>query len=322
VTTTSMSRELAQRPIVLDGGLATELENQGADLSGALWSARLLTDDPAAIVAAHQAFFAAGAQVATTASYQASYEGFARAGLDASQTDALLRRSVALARDAAESASQSDARPRWVAASVGPYGAMLADGSEYRGNYGLSVADLREFHRRRLEVLAAAQPDVIAIETIPELAEVEALVEEVERLRFPAWVSLTVARGRVRGGADLDEAFALAGSSEHVIAVGVNCSAPTEVVSAMGRAHRASRRVGVAYPNSGEVWDASARGWTGERGLDTSAVTGWLDAGTRLVGGCCRVRPSDIQVIADTVTTWAGPALPPFGSNEPTLPKE
>ncbi len=319
---TSMSHELAQRPIVLDGGLATQLENQGADLSSALWSAQLLTDDPGAIGAAHDAFFAAGAEVATTASYQASYEGFARAGIDAQQTDALLRRSVALARLAAQSATQADGRPRWVAASIGPYGAMLADGSEYRGNYGLSVAQLREFHRRRLEVLVAEQPDVIAIETIPELAEVEALVEEVERLRFPSWVSLTVADGRVRGGADLDEAFALAASSDHVIAVGVNCSAPADVVPALGRVPRASRRVGVAYPNSGEVWDATARVWTGERGLNTGAVSGWLDAGARLVGGCCRVRPADISVIADTVAAWPGPAHPTFGSNESTLAQE
>jgi homocysteine S-methyltransferase len=304
VVPVSLTQALSVRPIVLDGGLATQLEAQGADLSGALWSAQLLAVDPSAISDAHEAFFAAGAEVATTASYQVSYEGFARAGMDASYTDALLRRSVQLARDAEQSATQRDGRPRWVAASVGPYGAMLADGSEYRGNYGLNVAELREFHRRRLEVLVSEQPDVLAIETIPELAEVEALVDEVERLRFPAWISLTVERGRVRGGADLDEAFACAGSSQYVMAVGVNCSDPDDVVTALARARVVSRRVGVAYPNSGERWDASARTWTGDAGLNPMAVTGWLEAGARLVGGCCRVRPGDIRVIAEAVAQW------------------
>jgi homocysteine S-methyltransferase len=300
VPAASLSRTLAERPVLLDGGLATQLEAQGADLSGDLWSARLLRDDPAAIVAAHRAFFGAGARVATTASYQASYDGFARVGLDADQTDALLRRSVALAREAAE--SSDDDLPRWVAASVGPYGAMLADGSEYRGNYGCSVAELRAFHRRRMEVLVAAEPDVLAIETIPELAEVEAVVAELDRLEFPAWVSVSVLHGRTCGGASLADAFTLAAASPWVIAVGLNCSPPAEVVGAASSAAAVSGRPAVAYPNSGETWDAVARTWRGKPGLDPAWVDDWLAAGAGLVGGCCRVRPTDIAAIADRLT--------------------
>jgi len=305
VISSPLSRTLASGPVVLDGGLATQLEAQGADLSGALWSASLLTSEPDAILAAHTAFFAAGAQVATTASYQATYDGFARAGLDADQTDALLRRSVALAGEAARSHSDRTGRGAWVAASVGPYGAMLADGSEYRGHYGLSVRQLRAFHRRRLEVLVSAEPDVLALETIPELAEVEALVAEVDRLEFPAWLSVTVSGDRLRSGPPVDEAFAVAATSPHVVAVGLNCSAPADVCSVVTRAAVVTGRPGVAYPNSGEEWDARSREWTGDPGIDASAVSGWLDAGARLVGGCCRVRPADIAVVADVVRSWA-----------------
>ena len=163
-------------PIVLDGGLATELERQGADLSSALWSARLLVDDPAAILAAHREFFAAGAQVAISASYQASLTGFAQLGVDGT---AMLRRSVALARAATDGVTN-----RWVAASIGPYGAVLADGSEYRGDYRVSVDDLRRFHRPRIVELAAAGADVLAVETIPCLTEVEAVLAEAGRRRY------------------------------------------------------------------------------------------------------------------------------------------
>lgn len=297
----SLSRTLAERPVLLDGGLATQLEAQGEDLSGELWSARLLRDDPAAIVTAHRAFLDAGAEVATTASYQASYDGFARVGLDAEQTDALLRRSVALAREATESVD--DDTSRWVAASIGPYGAMLADGSEYRGHYGRTVDQLAAFHRRRLEVLVCAQPDVLAIETIPELAEIEAVVTELDQVQFPAWISVTVADGHLCGDAALDEAFAMASDSPWVIAVGLNCSPPQEVVGAVRTAAAISGRPAVAYPNSGETWDAAGRTWRGTPGLDPRWVDDWLDAGAGLVGGCCRVRPADIAAIADRLTT-------------------
>jgi homocysteine S-methyltransferase len=276
--------------VVLDGGLASELEARGNDLSDELWSARLLADDPAEILAVHRAYFAAGAQVVTTASYQASIAAFARRGLDPAR---MLRRSVSLARQARDENGGG-----WVAASVGPYGATLADGSEYRGDYGLSVAQLRRFHRPRIEILASAGPDVLAVETIPCLAEVEAVLAELDALAFPAWLSLTCAGSRTRAGEPAAEAFGMAAECTGVVAVGVNCLAPAEVAELVAAATRTSGKPAVAYPNRGERWDATRRMWTGEGSFASAQASAWIAAGARLVGGCCRVRPADIRQIA------------------------
>jgi homocysteine S-methyltransferase len=193
--------------LISDGGLATELEARGHDLSDKLWAARLLVDAPQEVVAAHVAFFRAGAAVATTASYQASFEGFASRGFTPADTARLLRGSVELARSAR---AEVGADGRWVAASIGPYGATLADGSEYRGRYGLSVAELTAWHRPRLEVLADAGADVLALETVPDVDEAEALVNLIRGLGVPAWLSYTVAGAHTRAGQPLAEAFAVA----------------------------------------------------------------------------------------------------------------
>lgn len=284
--------------VLLDGGLATQLEQQGADISGDLWSARLLRDDPTAIVTAHRAYFDAGARVATTASYQASFTGFAAHGIDSNEATALMQRSVHLAREAADSVPE---RPVWVAASVGPYGATLADGSEYRGDYGLTVSQLRDFHRPRLAVLVEAAPDILALETIPCAAEVEALLLEVAGLGVPCWLSLTVAGSQTRAGEPLAEVFSMAGEVPNVIAVGVNCSAPDDVGPALEVARQSTGRPGVAYPNSGEGWNAQNRRWTGSPGFDSASVREWLGNGAALIGGCCRVGPDQIRQIAQTL---------------------
>ncbi|MBO0846720.1 MAG: homocysteine S-methyltransferase [Nocardioides sp.] len=280
-------------PVVLDGGLATLLEARGHELSSDLWSARLLRDDPEAIVAAHREFFGAGAQIATSASYQASFDGFARLGLDREQAADLMRLSVALAARARDESAPEG----WVAASIGPYGAYLADGSEYRGDYDLDVAGLRAFHRPRLEVLAQAGADVIAVETIPCLTEVEALCAELDGSGLRAWLSLSADRGQTRAGEPLAQAWAMAADVREIAAVGVNCCAPGDVLEALGGADGPL----VAYPNSGQGWDAVRRAWTGESAFDAGAVASWLDAGVRLVGGCCRVGPDDIAAVAGVV---------------------
>ncbi|GAA1429875.1 homocysteine S-methyltransferase [Microlunatus lacustris] len=296
MTTTSLAEALADGVLVLDGGLATQLEAQGHDLSSALWSARLLAEDPDAVVAAHAAFFAAGAEVATTASYQASFEGLAAAGLDQASAAALIRRSVTLAERARDAAS-GDGRRRFVAASVGPYGAALADGSEYRGDYGLDVGALRRWHRPRLELLAGTTADVLACETVPCLAEAEALVAELAVLGRPAWLSLSCDGVRTRAGEPVEEAFALARGVDAVVAVGVNCTDPDDVAPLVALAARASGKPVVVYPNSGEGWDAERRRWSGDGSFAPDAVRGWLGDGARLVGGCCRVTPDDIAAV-------------------------
>lgn len=287
-----------QVPLVLDGGLATELEARGHELSDDLWSARLLTDAPDEVVAAHAAFFRAGADVATTASYQASLPGFAAHGIDAEAGAALLRRSVDLARHARDEA-KGDTR-RWVAASVGPYGAYLADGSEYRGRYGLSRRELVAFHQPRMELLAEAGPDLLALETVPDVDEADALLDALATVDLPAWLSFTVEGGRTRAGQPLEEAFSVAAGHDRVIAVGINCCDPRDVAGAVEIAAEVSGKLVVAYPNSGERWDAVRRRWTGGKAFTVDDVRQWVASGAALVGGCCRVGPADIADIADT----------------------
>jgi homocysteine S-methyltransferase len=286
--------------VISDGGLATELEARGHDLSDDLWSARLLADAPEEIAAVHRAFFLAGAVIATTASYQASFGGFAERGIGRDQAERLMRRSVELPQ-AARDELAADGTQRWVAASVGSYGAALADGSEYRGRYGLSVADLVAWHRPRLEVLAGAGPDLLALETIPDTDEAEALVAAISGLGIPAWLSYTIDGDRTRAGQPLADAFALARAVPEIVAVGVNCCDPADVPAAITTASQAAGKPVIVYPNSGETWDGQERTWTGRPGLATAQAAQWVARGARVVGGCCRVSPADITDIARAV---------------------
>lgn len=307
---TSFRAALETDNLVLDGGLATELEAQGADLSDALWSARILADDPDRIISAHLAYYRAGARVATTASYQATFEGFARRGIGREAAAALMRRSVELAADAragvyGERRDEPASGVRddlFVAGSIGPYGAMLADGSEYRGRYGLSVAQLRDFHRDRLAVLAGTPADVLAVETIPELDEAVAVVELLGEIEAAAWVSFSCADGRRLGsGAPIEEAVAAIDGASGVVAIGVNCTAPAHIEELVTRIRTATALPIIAYPNSGEGWNAARKAWTGAPGgrVDAAAARRWLAAGARAIGGCCRVTPEQVRGLAE-----------------------
>jgi homocysteine S-methyltransferase len=283
--------------LIADGGLATELEARGHDLSDGLWSARLLVEAPQEVTAVHTAFFRAGAMIATTASYQASFDGFAESGINRDDTVRLLRRSVELAKTARDEVGVAGRR---VAASVGPYGAALADGSEYRGRYGLSVAQLEDWHRPRLEVLADAGADVLALETIPDVDEAEALVNLVRSLGVPAWLSYTIDGTRTRAGQPLADAFAVAVGVPEIVAVGVNCCAPDDVLPAIGQARETGKPV-IVYPNSGERWDSARRAWVGPSRFSARLAVQWAAAGARVIGGCCRVRPADIAELASAL---------------------
>ena len=292
--------------VLLDGGFATELERRGHDLSDDLWSARLLLDDPDEVRATHLAFYRAGARVATTASYQASFSGFAARGLDREDSAALMRRSVTLAREAAEQAEAEDGVPRQVAVSVGPYGAVLADGSEYSGAYGVSDRALRDFHAERLDVLAAAGADLLAVETVPSEQEVTVLLDVLSSLRsaVPAWLSLTCKDATsTRAGEQVARVFGLARGQDSLVAVGVNCTAPPYVEELVGAAVAAAGKPAVAYPNSGESWDGAARAWAGDGAVvDVALAQRWVAAGARYVGGCCRVGSADIARLAAGLT--------------------
>jgi homocysteine S-methyltransferase len=292
---------------VLDGGLATELEARGHDLSDRLWSARLLLTEPDAIEEVHLAYFRAGAQVATTASYQASVEGFAGAGMDRDTALLAIRRSVELAARARErfraeeEAAGRDPGELLVAGSVGPYGAMLADGSEYRGDYDPGDAALEAFHRPRIEALVAAGADLLAVETIPTLREARVLVGLLDEVEAPGWISYSCRDGETTSaGEPFREAVAVTAAARDVVAVGVNCTAPHHVRSLLKIARASTALPLVAYPNRGDTWDPDSRSWRGDRAgsWDPAVVASWTVLGAAWLGGCCGTRPPDIERLA------------------------
>jgi homocysteine S-methyltransferase len=290
---------------ILDGGLATELEAQGHDLSDRLWSARLLLADPDAIEAAHLAYFRAGARVATTASYQASIEGFAAAGLDRAEALRLIALSVELAsRARARYRGESgDDGPLLVAGSVGPYGAILADGSEYRGDYDPGAGALADFHRPRIEALVEAGADLLAFETIPTVREAEVLVGLLDEVAIPAWLSYSCRDGGSTSAGEPIEAAVALGSHPRVVAVGVNCTAPRHLPALLAAARTVTDLPLIAYPNGGERWDPASRRWLADDGgaYDPSVVASWVGLGATWLGGCCGTGPAEIAALAERV---------------------
>lgn len=290
-------------PIILDGGLATQLEAMGYDIGGALWSAALLASDPRAIIDAHRAYLDAGADCIISASYQASRHGFMSHGFSADEADRLMVSSIELALLAREeflAANPGRAAPL-VAASVGPYGATLQDGSEYSGDYGLTLRELGEFHAERLLLLDAAGADVLAVETIPHLGEARVLCSLLEQVNTPAWLSFSCRDDRhISDGSALREAAQLFAAHPRVLAVGINCTPPQFITPLIGELRAAAPdKAVVVYPNSGETYHADVNDWSGNAcDFDTSFdVRTWYAAGAKLIGGCCRTGPADIAAI-------------------------
>ena len=298
----------AGRVVVLDGGLASELVARGHDLSDHLWSARILLTDPDAIENVHLDYFRAGARVATTASYQATIPGFEAAGLDRAAALEAIRRSVKMARGArARFAEESgvEAADILVAGSVGPYGAMLADGSEYRGDYDPGKTVLRDVHAPRMEALLEAGVDLLALETIPTLTEAEVLVDLVEAFGARAWLSYQCRdASSTAAGEPVAEAFAVAAGAPWIVAVGVNCLPPRHVPTLVRAARRASDRPSIAYPNGGDTWDPASRRWASGDvdAFDPEAVASWAGLGATWLGGCCGTGPAEIAALARSLS--------------------
>jgi homocysteine S-methyltransferase len=272
----------------LDGGLSTALELNGNKLSTSLWTGELIRTAPNEITKAHLDFINAGAQIIITSSYQLSYIGCENRGWSTSQTDEALYKSTQLAIDAV---SQSKKAVK-VAASVGPYGAALADGSEYRGNYGVGKSALRDFHARRIEVLIASNPDYLALETMPDTQEVEVLLDLLSDCPIPYWISYSCKEGnQTNAGQSFASAVDLAQSA---MAVGVNCTAPELITGLLSSASSAVPYV--VYPNSGRSWDAVGKVWIGttQVGFADSLVKEWIDQGAEIIGGCCGIGPKEI----------------------------
>lgn len=291
--------------MILDGAMATELENRGCVINDALWSARMLEEAPEKIEQVHYDYFMAGADCAMTASYQATIPGFMKKGFSRDRAEELIRRSVKLAVQArerfwADEANREGRAYPLIVAAAGPYGAYLADGSEYRGGYEIGEEELIEFHRRRAELLTEAGADVLAFETIPCLYEAKAVAKLMQSFPdTPYWVSFSCKDGEhTCDGTPIEECAAfLDGCGENMAAVGVNCTPPQYVASLIRRAKGASGKPAAVYPNSGETYDASDKTWHGEgEGCGFGeASRSWFEAGAVLIGGCCRTTPRDIE---------------------------
>ncbi|MFK3705244.1 homocysteine S-methyltransferase [Klebsiella sp. NPDC088457] len=293
---------LASQPFVLlDGAMATELEARGCHLADSLWSAKVLLENPQLIRDVHLDYFRAGAQVAITASYQATPAGFAARGLDQARSKALISTSVELARKAREAylAENPRAGTLLVAGSVGPYGAYLADGSEYRGDYQRTAQAFQAFHRPRIEALLDAGADLLACETLPSLAEIRALAALLaDYPRARAWFSFTLRdAGHLSDGTPLREVVAALADSSQVVALGINCIPLESATAALAHLQSLTALPLVVYPNSGEHYDAQSKTW--HRHGENCArlhdyLPQWLAAGAKLIGGCCRTTPQDI----------------------------
>lgn len=288
---------------VLDGGMASELEYLGANIDGPLWSAHVLEDSPEKLIAVHRAYIEAGADIIETASYQVSRMGYAEVGLDPVRADEALLRAVSLARQAA--AHFPDRRIA-IAASLGPYGAALHNGAEYHGNYTCTFDDLVDFHRRRIDVLASAPPsetpDLLAFETLPSLAEAEAIGQALApHPELAVWLSFTCRdEQHVAHGELLRRCAAAVSGFPQTVAIGVNCTHPSLITPLIAELRSASDKPIIVYPNSGEGWDAEHRCWTGNSDPHSysEAASKWFSAGAQIVGGCCRTRPAHIQQLA------------------------
>lgn len=290
---------------VLDGGMATELERRGCDLSGALWSAHVLDTSPETIAAVHLDYLRAGADCIATASYQVSAQGYREVGRDAAEAERALRQAVELAERARAEYAREDARRIWIAASLGPYGAALHNGAEYHGRYEIGFEALVRFHAERLTVLAQTEVDLVAFETIPSREEVRAIERALEQTpAVRAWISLTCGdEVHVAHGETLRACAEEADASPQVLAVGINCTPPRWIAALIGEAQKGTGKPVVVYPNSGETWDAAGRRWQGTADVAHYAQMAreWFGEGAQAVGGCCRTGPEHIRAVAEVV---------------------
>lgn len=294
--------------IVIDGAMATELEKKGCDINHALWSAKILAENPDAIKEVHLSYYSAGADVAITASYQATIEGFVKEGFSKNQARELLQKSVIIAKEAREeylkTLQEDSARPYpLVAASVGPYGAYLADGSEYRGDYDLGEESLIEFHRERMQLLIQQEPDLLAVETIPNLEEARGVARLMEELDAPyGWISFSCKNGtQISSGELLCKCAEELEAYDKVAAIGINCTAPEYISSLIGEIRKVSQKPIIVYPNSGEEYHADTKTWSVGKFQDKycDCAKRWRFEGASLIGGCCKTTPVHIREVAE-----------------------
>lgn len=298
---TKITAELT-KPLLIDGAMSTALEQLGADTNNSLWTASVLANQPALVKKVHQEYFKAGARLAITDTYQANVPAFIRNGYSKQETHSLIQRAVALAKEARDEYQQETGIYNYVAGALGPYGAYLANGSEYTGDYHLSTIEYQQFHRPRLTDILTVGVDVIAIETQPRLDEVLAELDLVKELAPDTlcYVSFSLKDStRLPDGTPLAVAARTVAKYPNVFAVGVNCIPLEEVTATIETIHQATDKPVIAYPNSSATYDPTTKTWSyphGRRSL-VDYLPQWLAAGLTIIGGCCTTTPQDIAAL-------------------------
>lgn len=286
-------------PIIIDGGLSNVLEAKGCDLNHSLWTAKLLNESPEVLIETHMDYIAAGAQILATASYQASFPGLLAEGYTKQEATDLMVKSVSLVEKAIERSSVD--RPIWIAASIGPYGAYLADGSEYRGDYGISKEALTEFHQERIEVFENSNADILAFETIPSLLEAEVIAELLQNSSKSAWVSFSCQNeSLINDGASIEAAASKFLQQPKVFALGINCTHPKYILELIQKLKKTTDKKVLVYPNSGEVYNPNSKTWLAlsEPLAFAELAQEWIKEGADLIGGCCRIGPQHIKQVS------------------------
>ena len=296
-------------PLLIDGGLSNEVERHGCDINHKLWSAKLLISNPEAIIKAHEAYLEAGAECIITASYQATYQGFMDQGYTEKEAGELILESVELAQEAIRRymIDHGQSRRPMIAASIGPYGAYLSDGSEYRGDYKISDTQLSEFHRGRFEVLDSSAADFLAFETIPSFQEAKVLASLLTNSKKDAWLSFSCSDGNhINDGTSLEECIPYFAENKKIFALGVNCTRPEFVSDIILTIKKlAPKKRIVVYPNSGQIYDATTKTWHGTTSPQPFAqmTKEWMNLGADIVGGCCQIGSEHIKLASANFNT-------------------
>ncbi|WP_448904751.1 homocysteine S-methyltransferase [Gemella sp.] len=294
-----------QKYVVIDGALSTALEKKGMDLNHKLWTAKVLVEHPEKIKEVHKEYYEAGANIAITSTYQASILGFKDLGYSEEKAEEFIRKSVELAKESREEAVSD--KDMWIAGSVGPYGAYLADGSEYRGDYAVDNQFLEEFHEKRIDILIKEGVDLLAIETIPNLEEIKVLLNILSN--YPetvAWVTCSLKDSEhISDGSRLEDVQVLLEGNNQVVGYGINCVKPEFVAESIGLLSKNRSKKIIAYPNGGAIYDPSTKEWSNSDSSEhifSTDCLDWYEKGCSMIGGCCCTTKDDIEILSKTLS--------------------
>ena len=294
---------LTNHTVVLDGAMSTPLERLGADTNNDLWTAKALIDNEELVYEVHKMYFEAGADLIITDTYQANVQAFEKVGYSEKEARNLIKKAVKIAQKARDDYENRTGKHNYIAGTIGPYGAYLANGSEYRGDYELSTKEYQQVHLPRIEELVNAEVDILAIETQPKLDEVLAILELLKE-KYPqqkVYVSYTLSDDdTISDGTPLPRAIHALEDYSQVIAVGINCVKLELVEPALKNMKEITDKHLIVYPNSSAVYDPKSKTWSQPKTSATfeELIPNWYEAGARIIGGCCTTGPKEIKAVA------------------------